>query len=459
VGHGEQCCELSLLYPYTISSGTLPFTLKSVPDTATTQPYADDVRVKNQEVVDSHERVAAPPTRDSSILHTGLMQANSRNSLLRNIRVLLLQKQGDSLVSIARYHADNPSLQSARTYNLLLTHAIRHRYTRLVQGLSRQFRLSGLSPNWVTYKLWTRFHVQQGSAKFAFDELHRASFGNLERIPSEVLVEFLSSPPPSRSSRRDSSRLKLVHCEEWEIRIVNVIGLRVARQDFAVKNLKQPLRYVRLLVAWAVRVGNITAARKLVENVLRAIPQVMSSDEEVALLDVVHQLLAHAPIGTQSHIELRGMLSSFTGIRPSLTYKSTTLWVLLRTLRRTKNAGWQALKLVQEWKRTWGPSIEDSLVRRRVADFSLLEGRHDIAQQMANRMGNMRGCRPDQESFRHLDPLRKALCMQITYPRQGRLAREWKTAMLRKSILQRKWNQARRRHHRRPLSVHRPSRL
>jgi hypothetical protein len=160
-------------------------------------------------------------------------------------------------------------------------------------------------------------------------------------------------------------------------------NLNVAIRERA--DLKSILDFGRLIVARLVQAGNQSFAVDLTKDILYSVPQDITPRHKAGLLTIVHQLLAFAPIGSSSHWQLRVMLAEFLRIRPTMHYDALTLMILLRSLSRTKNASWQAFKLLLQWIETWGPDVEDAQVQLRIATMAMREGREDIAFVMIDR--------------------------------------------------------------------------
>jgi pentatricopeptide repeat protein len=354
----------------------------------------------------------------------------SRDHLLLQKLIYSLEKRPpESLARLIAYHAKFPELQSTRTFNLLLEHAVRHRHHRHIFLLIRQMRSSRCHPNTVTLRLWIRFLVIEGQNLHAWSSLvHSTPKPLLDTIPLDVWKEFF------RLKRVTDHRLTRKKPDQTEHDLTTV-PLLLHFIDAALRrnpNSKVNLHFSRLLVARLVSMGQISYAEFIANRLLEGAPPDIPHRNSELLLDLVHQFLAYGPVNTTSHFEMRRMLDRMLELRPTLCFDAHTLHLLLRSLYRTKNSGWQAVKLLKTWLERWGPASEDNLVRRRIATYAIRDGRDDIALVMYMRVkaGVQSPKNPNESEVQHFDISLERQTMRKIYPGDGKLQRLWLNTLI-----------------------------
>jgi len=308
----------------------------------------------------------------------------TREELFKNLVILLEAKSPEPISRLIAYHNQFRQLQTIRSFNLLLEHANRHLYRHQFLLLVRQLKFNRCTPNSTTLRLWVRFLIREGHIYHAWNSIIQSTPRPfLDAIPLDVWKEFLrlersSIPGRGQKSVKPLQKLTLANPLFWQF--VDV-ALCECRSTYS------KLHFTRMLVAHLVRAGFFSRAEEITNHELKKAPLDLSPRHSDLLLSLVHQFLAFGNNNTVTHYEMRKLLDRFRKTRPSLTYNASTLHLLLRSLCRTKNFGWQSYKLLRSWLEEWGPSSEDNLVRLRIARYALRSGRDDIASIMVLRAG------------------------------------------------------------------------
>jgi hypothetical protein len=307
-------------------------------------------------------------------------EPRTHEELYCNLVAFLERRPPKPVTHLVSYHDRFPHLQSTNSFNLLLQHAIQHHDRGHSLLISRQLnRSQSCSPNTVTLRLWIRFLVEVGGDQPAWRALiQSAPRPFIDSIPSDVWKEFLRIAIPHLNQKSPETPQfpfgpgPLFH---------KFIETSLQRNSDAVKNL----HFLRMLVARLVKDGFHTHAITITERILREAPTDIPQRQEELLLSVIHQFLSFGPVSTVSHFKMRQLLAKFLAIRPTLYYDAQTLLLLLRSLGRTKNPGWQGYQLLRAWIERWGPSSESDAVQLRIATYAIRYHRDDIALAMLSR--------------------------------------------------------------------------
>jgi hypothetical protein len=342
---------------------------------------------------------------------------HTRTMLYQQLKSRLETDHKISLVALINYHDVHKKHQSTHSYNLLIQHALRHRNPNHAFQLSQMLHVSRIPPSWDTCKLWIRLYVRAGRVMFAYRFLSRLVGGMLDRVPITIWQEFLAVPSWRSVGRRPKSPPSFQ--ENDALGEVRRHAEAVAPSD----SLGSVLRYFRMLVARFTWDGRIRQAIEVVGELLKELPKTMKDADTALLLTVIHQILGHARVDTASHRLCGQSLDSFLIRRPTLRYNAETLFLLLRSLGRTKHCGSRAFQLYCSWIAVYGSVIESSEVLRRIARYSLVEGRTDIAIIMRNRrdIHNRIG-----QTIRAFDDQLGQRRMREIYPGAGRERRLWR---------------------------------
>jgi len=347
-----------------------------------------------QEDVPSHSpRSPSPPARklklDGDSPRPLPPEPQTSDQLYRNLVALIEGKPPYYVPQLVAYHDKFPSLQNTESFNLLLEHAIYHHDRGHSLLLSRQLNSSSsCKPNDITLRLWIRFLAELGGGQEAWTSLVQSTPSpTIDALSPDVWKEFLRmarlQKVPRAFANSPENLLSTVGPGPLFIRFIDT----ALQRDTAAAD---KLHFLRMLIARLVKEGFIPHAAAIIERLLREAPLDIPQRHQELLLEIIHQFLAFGPKATASHFEMRKFLNNLVTIRPSLRYDSQTLLLLLRSLARTKNPGWQGYQLLRIWLERWGPSSETDSVLLRIAGYAFRDRRDDIATVMLSRRGRIK---------------------------------------------------------------------
>ncbi|KAG6862399.1 hypothetical protein C0995_011839 [Termitomyces sp. Mi166 len=341
--------------------------------------------------------------------------AKNRSSLYQNLLHLLHNRHpAPSLPLLLDYHDLHPGLRSTRSYNLLISMAIRMASYGTVRWLLRSMRADNLPGNLETWKLRVRWLVQSGMWDKAWKETMRVLpqmntrmkdgaemlFQVNGALPLHIWMEFFRTlkygTTRTRSRRRQAlaSNAQLAPLEStsspssdsvsYSIRYHTLMNHRptVIPHDLS----KTPPKVIYHTVWIMLHVGQADKALSLAKSYLECLPRSITTSCYRICLDILHLLIAKwsSQRGLRCLYETRRMMVSLLSIYPTLRPTSTTLYLLLAPLDRAKRCGTVAANTLRAFKSDYGVRTEDRRVRRRVAVLALKEGRMDIVDRMLN---------------------------------------------------------------------------
>lgn len=292
-------------------------------------------------------------------------------------------------------HDAYPRLHSTDSYNLLLDHACDFPTPKYFNAVYRRACNNGMVDE-TTHQLYVRHLVRQGKAIDATSFI-RTTYPE-DAVPSAVLLELVT-PPTERP------RAHMVP-EENEHKLgppkppppLNTQALRVkvdAEHDDVHTSplVLASVRYLRYS-------GKHAEAANIVVHHLEALPPQATPKQLSYARDLIHELLLLPP-ATISHLPhpqtpyYSSVLRLFD-LHPKLQPTSTTLALTMEWLRRRQERGYLAYSMLRKWRAKWGDLVEDSRVRRKVANFALDERNAFLARKMINREYGCRRQRLEQ---------------------------------------------------------------
>jgi hypothetical protein len=279
------------------------------------------------------------------------------------------------LQRLVSYHRFYPYLQSTKSYNLLIGLALRHAAFGTAEHLLNSMRTQGIRADLETRKLRTRSLIRLSRWEEAWEEATRGMGKNGGGMPLPIWMEFLgtakrgvqesSDRPPNYSAR---FALLMNHFPDLTDREMAEI----------------PHRMVYLVVQMFLRMNEKETALAFTKSYLKRLPSEMDDKLTRTCLNIIHlHVIFERRRGLAAHHATRKTTNTLLAICPCLRPSSTTLLLLLSHLKRAKQCGTIANRFVRNFKKRWGPRMEDRRVRRRVACLALKEGRVDIAKAMA----------------------------------------------------------------------------
>lgn len=310
-----------------------------------------------------------------------LPPVTSAHSLYRNVLLLLSARRRPSFTAVVDYHEIHTRFRSTKSYNLLMSHALRNASYGTVLWILKSMAELSLRPNKETEKLKLRWLMQMGLR----DDAWRFAVQRSDKIPEHIWLELF------RTSKRGANR-RLASAESNEPlttdHLITLLKHRPLPQDGCF-----PSRVVFVILQAFMRVDRFDSAYRLAVSYLGNLPQDLSHRTRRGCLDIIHLFICHRS-DTRGlrllHHRHRTMLS-LCSLHPQLRPNCTTLFILLGALRRSSHCGTHALAFVTSFKRRYGPQVEDDRVRRRIACLALKEGRMDVVDMMfANRVAGKR---------------------------------------------------------------------
>ena len=337
----------------------------------------------------SHLPKVHDDTSQSAVTKSSVHHGHS--SLYRDLRRLYISSPHVSIQSLVSYHNTFPDRQSSQSYNLLLHLAIRHSAFGTARALIRLMRASRVPEDQTTWKLCVRLLVREGKWSDAYNlvyklpkSLSRTLFTS-DGIPINVWVELLGTAKRRafRGSKRlrDSGMYTLVHYRQVMRKLRKLLRkLGVSSMD------TPPPQAVYASVAALLRMQEREAARQLTARFLPLDPKGLG-------LRLLHLHVA-APEprirSVKTFIRAIRDLQDFRAQCPKLVPDSTTLYLLLGHLKRTKHCGTIGHKFVRWFGRQWGNSVISLGVERRMLALVVKEKRVDLIREWVTRVKTRR---------------------------------------------------------------------
>ncbi|KAL4070877.1 hypothetical protein J3A83DRAFT_4094336 [Scleroderma citrinum] len=296
---------------------------------------------------------------------------------------------------MVNYHFHYPKpFRSTHSYNLLINLAIRHAALGTAIRLILAMREEAIPPNMETWKLIVRWLVRTGrwheawrrvssiARRHAADQTDMTKQSPIHSIPLPLWLELCGSQKRGALRRRDRPRTK------------GVIGTSPALAMFCSREYMERFpsfvspelhpRAVLILARTVISAGYPDVASAMTSSYLESLPRHIRRYHRHAVLNLVHLQMCTLPEkrGLSRHFAQRRVLSDFLDVHRSVRPSPITLFLLLGSLRACRRCGTLALRCLQKFRKQWGPRIESTMVRRRVASLALKEGRLDIVENM-----------------------------------------------------------------------------
>ncbi|TFK77174.1 hypothetical protein BDN72DRAFT_30657 [Pluteus cervinus] len=292
-----------------------------------------------------------------------------------------------SLPALLDYHDMFPRLQSTNSYNLLISFAFRHAAFGTVQSLLSNMSSAGVPRNLETQKLEARYLVETGRWPRAIEHMPRSRtpFALVQNLPMPVLVEFFRTVRRGALGRhaRSSAHIEPLAARDMSSRLAVLMqNLPVTVPEDMVD---LPPRMIYMVILLMLRSSQARMALSLTESYFKALPVNLHRARLRSCLDIIHLHIALGSTkrGLERVFELRRMLVSLLALHPFFRPTSTTLFLLLSGLKKSKRCGTVAWSILRQFKKQWSDRVIDSRVRRRVASLALKEGRMDLVEQLA----------------------------------------------------------------------------
>lgn len=335
----------------------------------------------------------------------------SRESLHQNLLSLISHssKSPASLRSLISYHSlpHCALFQSTQSYNLLLSLAIRHASFGTAERLLAMMHIGGFKGNMTTWKLRVRLMVRSGKWDEAWrsvmDVLNSKRWrldGQGSGMPLVIWMEFFT--PMKRGAIRKLTEfglevVKEIDMSERRRRDKSTMSLDAQRLDLLMKHAPSltpkeytriPARAVYFIIWMMLRAGHFDDAKKMTQSYLGGLPPRLDPREVRASLDIIH---LHIPWGSRKqspldeHYDVRHIVETFLAMHKDLRPDARTLYLLLRSLRRTTYSGTIARQAANAFCHKWGFRAESQHVRRRITTFAVKENNHKLAKEELRR--------------------------------------------------------------------------
>ncbi|KAG6851200.1 hypothetical protein H0H93_015210 [Arthromyces matolae] len=343
--------------------------------------------------------------------------ARTRSDLYNNLLRLLHQERPPYIPVLLDYHDLHPHLRSARSYNLLISLAIRTGSYGTVRWLFESMHADRVHRNLETWKLRVRWLVRSGMWDQAWSETTKiwprsntrlekdgkVVFRSTVTLPLPLWMEFWRSPkigtmriqqshlrqtvdPQSPiPNDKPSPGSKVFNSPDSDLDAKRYHTLMNNRPTFIPHDLcKTPPKLVYNVVWIMLHTGKADRALSFAKDYLGSLPPFIPAPRYHSCLQIFHLLIAKwsSQTGLRRLYETRRMMVSLLATYPTLKPTPATLFLLLAPLHRVKRCGTVADNIVQAFKSEYGPRTEDRRVRRRVAMLALKEGRRDIVSRM-----------------------------------------------------------------------------
>ncbi|KAH9947156.1 hypothetical protein B0H21DRAFT_740527 [Amylocystis lapponica] len=314
-----------------------------------------------------------------------------------------------SLRGLLAYHAAFPALHSSSTFNLLITLAIRFASFGTAEFLLKRMKAEGVAPNLDTHKLRVRLMVRTGQWDRCWKEEREQAEERGQALPLTIWLEFFGTTKRGafRTHPRRDEQLsgRATKAEEYPERPVDARGPRITG-DFPSTDAIEDARKFRLLMEHGpsltlqerarvyprvmhhvlralIRTDQRTLAMSLTAQYFQALPPQLDSEWRKTCLDIIHLHMAPGwKRNLSEHYVVKRTVLTFLGMHPSFRPTSTTLFLLLRTLRATKRSAELGQALVRNFTRRWGLHLVDDRVGRRLASFALKQGNLRVARAL-----------------------------------------------------------------------------
>lgn len=324
-------------------------------------------------------KAQSPQQRDT------LLPATSRAILFRNLTQLSCRVPPLTLPQLMDYHDLYPASQSTRSYNFLISMAIRTASFGSVQWLLESMAATHICRNIMTQQLVIRWQIRVGAWEAAWQTMTGGIVSTLQSKndnagwPEFLWLEFFAS------LKRASIRRKGVVIGEPDDSFIlySQRFIRLMENKPSASTQVRP-RVIHSIVYALVGLKQQKHALDVAQAYLTRLPTRLTPEFTGHCLDIIHILIVFGSrkCGLKRFHEHRRILVSLLGSHPSLRPTATTLFLLLGSLRGAMRSGAVASKYLASFKHQWGADVEDRRVRLRVASLALKQGRLDISSQM-----------------------------------------------------------------------------
>lgn len=377
--------------------------------------FVEQGRAENLEVEIEWDPKLLPVVNTSppqTLMHTPLPVPSSCSSFYQSLLTLISNphKSPEPLAVLTAYHSRQQfrGLRSTRSYNLLISFAIRHASFGTAKKLLMQMYTDGLDGDLENWKLKVRLMVRCGQWGIAWKSVMRVleqrqwkhqlglSDDHGNGMPLAIWMEFFTTIKRGAIREWTNDGMRVVeenHVDRTEGALGSLDSRRLKLLMQHAPSLtpkeytRMPARAVYFIVWMMLRAGHLDDARNMTRAYLAGLPTQLAPREVRAALDVLH---LHIPWGSTKrsplaeHYDVRRTLEMFLAMHKALKPDSRTLFLLLRSLKRTTYSGTLARQVANSFRRKWGSHTESERVRRRITALALKEGNLALANRELN---------------------------------------------------------------------------
>ena len=272
---------------------------------------------------------------------------------------------------LLRIHDEYPQFHSHHSFNLILDLLVNIVNPRLFQSTLARMKQDGFG-NHHTRRLLIRHLISRGQYDAAIQVAQPVAG---DRMDPDIAIELMLN---------SAARSSLLSLNRINIDAVNIPNL--------LSQLTQPSpspRFIHPVVQILRGLGQYQEAYDLTLQYLHLLPPNISLPARRLALDLVHENLRISPATftkkPPSHIIPFTSVISLLSLHPQVKPNAYTLELAMEWLRRRMNRSILALQMLSTWRRKWGPEVESTAIRRKVASFAISQHNVPIIKQMVRR--------------------------------------------------------------------------
>ncbi|KAI0080321.1 hypothetical protein K474DRAFT_309381 [Panus rudis PR-1116 ss-1] len=350
-------------------------------------PWAEDVA--------THE-LTFPARHTNSIQLVSLLRNAPRTpeELCGNLNHLIRTYPTLPIPQLIEFHDSFWPLQCTSSFNTLLDHCIRRASYGSAHTLLAKMHARRMVLDTHTRQLRVRLLLREGQWFEAWRMENPDTADAEYRLPLPVWVEFFNSFHQGALRERmpvslpDGSvgytlRPKVDTTSEND----RVAQLRLLMQRPPLSLLGRPKEarlspsLVRRIVNFLLRMPDRELAEKVTEFYFGQLPHNLDDRCRGICVDIIHShMVRHTKRGLAGYYRAQDLLHRYFHMHPEFRPNPTTLFILLRYLRSSRDCGSFALRVVRSFVKRWGKSVVDARVLQRLGSLGVKEGRLDIAQ-------------------------------------------------------------------------------
>ncbi|KZT05849.1 uncharacterized protein LAESUDRAFT_759755 [Laetiporus sulphureus 93-53] len=389
----------------------------------------------------------------------------SATGLYRNLLFFRISRPTLSLETLIDYHGAFREYQTTRSFNLLITLALRLVRYGTARALFRDMQARGTPPDSFTRQLRVRLLLRDGTGwHTAWREQFMHAQDENRGMPLSVWLEFFAVEH-NYSLRR--WRHSTTQPSERELAVVPPVEFKTLekRHQILMQNLptiadnhwtRIPSRAIRQIVRILILTNHREHAITITSFLFRLLPEKLPPRWNQACLDIVHLHMLPGPRRGLPHYNFaRKLFFKLIRLRPDLQPSATTLFLLMQHLKRSTNGIAMAQPLVYHFVARWGHRVVDDKVRRLLASLAIKGGDLRVAdavdrsQKAVEEARQKRAAEQSLKNEHQHDNLsgKRAFSAALAFSRRGEEGWQWR--LLRRRL----WQAMQKRRSRGPVDV------